>query len=228
MLIVAANAIPVYGAATGQLFFFQVIYLYWFESLLLILFDCIKIGAARGHKIDGGAFAIITKGGIGVGAGEVTALQRIGLILRTLIVRTLLLLFYLLFIVLFVMLQVTSRDHMVEAAKTIGFANSFFNTAVWVFIISNLVQLIGPFFINRQYREMAPHNYATIFDGRTIMLHVMIALGVFMHKFLFEGKAYESMGEAAYVGIFMLIKTVLDIRQARKERSMEPVAMPMI
>jgi hypothetical protein len=228
ILIVASNALPVYGALIGKLFFFQVIYLYWFESLLLILFDCIRIGAARGTGMDGDTFGIIAKGGIRVGSQPVGLWERIGLILRTLIVRTLLLAFYLLFILLFIMLQVTGKEHMMEVAMTIAFRNAFFNTAVGLFIISNLVQLIGPFFINGQYRQMSPHNYASIMDGRTIMLHVMIAFGVFIHKFLFEGTSYVALGEVVYVGIFMLIKTVLDILHARKQQAAEAEAMPMI
>jgi hypothetical protein len=56
LLLVAANALPVIGAATGRLVFFQALYLYWFESLLLIVFDGIRIATAQGSRVDGTLF----------------------------------------------------------------------------------------------------------------------------------------------------------------------------
>ena len=228
MLIIAANALPVYGAAIGKLFFFQIVYLYWFESLLLVFFDCIRIGAARGTGMNGGAFAMIAKGGLSAGARPITLSGRIGLILGTFVARVLLLAFYLLFILLFIMLQVTGKDHMIEVVMTIAFRNPYFNTALGVFIISNLVQLIGQFFIGGQYRQMSPRNYSNIMDGRTVVLHIMIALGVFAHKFLFEGTAYVAKGEIFYVGVFMLIKTIIDVLHAKNQQATEATEMPMI
>src|ERR1043165_4949387 len=71
LMLIVSNALPVYGAAIGKLVFFQVIYLYWFESLLRIVFDCIRIAAARGTGEDAISLSFGT---------------RLALILRTILV----------------------------------------------------------------------------------------------------------------------------------------------
>src|ERR1051325_5075349 len=61
LAIVVANLLPIYGAAIGKLFFFQVIYLYWFESVLLIFFNCVRIAAAKGDTIEAGFVLSLAK-----------------------------------------------------------------------------------------------------------------------------------------------------------------------
>lgn len=228
-MLITANGLPVYGAAIGRLVFFQVIYLYWFESLLLIFFDCIRIGAAQGRQVRGSVFNKISAGGI----RQDTALMGFGakcaLILRTIIVRVLLLLFYLLFIVLFIGFHVTDKGHDMDVLETMVFRNQFFNTAVIIFVISMLVQLIGGFFISGKYRTDSPRAYASFFDGRTIFMHVMIVSSVFIHKFFFEDKSFAATGEIVYVGIFMLVKTIIDVLHLRSHFADHPEEeMPMI
>lgn len=215
LMLITANALPVYGAAIGKLVFFQVIYLYWFESLLLIFFDCIRIGAAQGRQIGGGIFNKMAIGGVRE-SGEVAGFSaKAGLILRTIIIRVLLLLFYLLFIVAFVGFRITGKEHKMDVMETMIFRNQFFNTAVIIFLINMVVQLIGGFFISGKYHTDSPRTYANFFDGRTMLMHVMIVGSVFIHQFFFEKKSYAATGEIVYVGIFMLIKTIVDILHLR-------------
>jgi hypothetical protein len=214
LMLIASNAMPVYGAATGKLVFFQMIYLYWFESLLLIIFDCIRIAAARGKGTEGEIYinrdSDMREDAIPVGFG-----MRLSLILRSILFRTGLLLFYLVFIVVFVGLQVTDKAHRMDVAMTMGLQNPFFNAAVLVFLINMTVQLIGGFFLNGRYKTESPRSFYNFLDGRTILMHVMIVGSVFIHQYFFEHKAYEAWGEVVYVGIFMLIRTILDLIRVR-------------
>jgi len=224
LMLIVANALPVWGAAVGKLVFFQVIYLYWFESLLLVFFDCIRIMAAQGsHRSSMNPFSVLEKE-----EGSASLRRKTGLVIRTIVVRVGLLLFYLLFIVLFIGFQLTAKAHGVDVLETLVFRNRFFNTSILVFLINMTVQLIGGFFMNGKYRTEAPANYASIFGGRTILIHVMIVGSVFIHQYFFQGKSYEATGEIAYIGIFMLIKTVSDLLSLRARFAPENGSVPMI
>ncbi len=226
LLLITANAMPVYGAAIGKLVFFQVIFLYWFESLLLILFDCFRIGAAQGSLIEGSLFTKFSPAAIR-GAGDVSGWgERLGLMLRTILVRSLMLAFYLLFIILFVAFQVTGEAHSREVALTLALRHPFFNTALAIFVIQMLVQLCG-FFISGRYLVESPHNYASIINGRTVLMHVMIVGSVFIHSYFFEGKTYAATGEVVYVGLFMLIKTVAEIMHLRNLQLADAPVLPV-
>ena len=227
-MLIAANVLPVYGAAIGKLVFFQVLYLYWFESLLLILFDFIRILSARGSEV-GESMSYVKVLRSTSEDGYVRGFWRkLGMALSTAVVRALLLLFYLVFLILFIGFHVTAKGHEMHVMETIVFQDQFFNTSVIAFIINMLVQLIGVFFIGGQYRKYSPRTYTSFMDVRTIIIHVMLAGSVFIHQFFFEGKSYEATGEIVYIGLFMLAKTGVDLLQLRGELSARPAVMPMI
>lgn len=156
LMLITANALPVYGAAIGKLVFFQVIYLYWFESLLLIGFDCIRIASAQGTNVGGTVFTKMAVGGVAEDPKVVGFGQKLALILRTIIARVLILLFYLVFIVAFIGFQVTDKKHGLDVVQTMALRNQFFNTAVVIFLINMLVQLVGGFFFSGNYRRDSP------------------------------------------------------------------------
>lgn len=225
-MVIVSNALPIYGAALGKLVFFQIIYLYWFESLLLIGFDCIRIAAARGTASDDNIFTTISGGNIQHPERPAGFGGKVALILRTILVRVALLLFYLIFIVAFVGFQLTDKAHHLDVAMTMALRNHFFNTAVIIFLINMTVQLLGGFFLNGRYRTISPRHYANLFDGRAILMHVMIVGSVFIHQFFFAHKNYEALGEMVYVGIFMLIRTVFDLARLRSHFAEEEAAAP--
>jgi hypothetical protein len=225
-MLILANALPIYGAAIGKLVFFQVIYLYWFESLLTIAFDCIKIATARGTAADANVLPSLASEDFGQTEKPLGFGGRLSLILRTILVRVALLLFYLIFIVVFVGFKLTDKSHRVDVAMTMALRNPFFNTAVIIFLINMTVQLLGSFFLNGRYRTTSPRNYASLFDGRTILMHVMIVGSVFIHQFFFEHKHYEALGEIVYIGIFMFIRTVFDLARLRSHFAEDQMATP--
>lgn len=227
LTLIAANALPVYGAAIGKLVLFQVLFLYWFESLLLVAADCIRIAAARGNQTGGSLFHKLSLRNTNEYAGVQGFWPKLALVLGTLFGRVLLLLFYLVFLVLFIGFQVTGEGHERDVMRTMVLQDPFFNTSLAIFGISTVVQLIG-FFISGNYRTDSPRKYAGLFDVRSVLIHVMIAGSVFMHRFLFEGKSYEAAGEIAYIGIFMLIKTFIELRSLHEEGSEARESMPMI
>lgn len=227
-MLIAANALPVYGAALGKLVFFQVLYLYWFESLLLIAFDLVRIAFARGTQIPDSA--ILKVNGVLVkwdAARDLKAWSKLKMMFWTAFIRTALLLFYLLFIIVFIGFQVTDKTHRMDVFGAMLLRGPFMQTAIWAFVISNIVQLIAGFFYNGQYRILSPRAYQNFFSGRVIIMHVMIVGSAFIHKFLFEGKTYAATGEIVYVGLFMLMKTAMDILHFNKVHAAEE-PFPMI
>lgn len=216
LAILIANALPVYAAAVGQLTFFQVIYLYWLESLLLIVFTAVKIGFAQGVVLVDRSLLMRAGGRPNqVDERPYDAWSKLGMILRHAIGRSFVLGFYLIFLILFIMLQVTGEDQLVNMALTLGFRNSWFNAGLLAFIISMSVQLITGYFLNGQYRIASPRSYGMLLDGRIILIHVMTVAVVFLHKFLFDGKAYAAKGEILYVALLMLIKCCADVAAYR-------------
>ena len=216
LFIILANAVPVYGAFTGRLFFFQLLYLYWFESILLIVFDDIRIAVACGEDMDGGLVKILGK--FTNKTGHVTGWRKIEMIVKQTIGRMLLLGFYLIFIIAFIALQVTGPEHHRDMLDTVLFRNTYFNSSLGIFLVSMMVQLLGSFLLNGAYRHFSPYNYYAFVDGRTILIHVMTVIMVFVHQFFFEHKTYAAKGEIAYIAIFSLGKTLVDVIRYRQEQ----------
>ncbi len=227
-MLITANALPVYGAILGKLVFFQVLYLYWFECLLLILFDLVRIACAQGKTIPGSAALKVNGVQISDADHDLLAWPKIKMMFWTALIRTAMLLFYLLFIVVFIGFQVTDKSHRQDVFGAMLLHGQFMHTAIWAFVISNIVQLIAGYFYNGQYRVLSPRAYQNFFSARVILMHVMIVGSTFIHKFLFEGKTYAANGEIFYVGLFMLIKTLVDIRHFAKTHEAEDTALPMI
>lgn len=224
--ILIANALPVYGAAVGSLNFFQVLYLYWLESLFLIFFQGIRIVCAGGKKMDADPYPMKVDGKP-LKQKEVllNTWGKIKLMLRYTFFQIFLLGFYLIFIIAFIMMQVTDKSQRSAGLNTIFFGNFYFNLSLIAFMISAAIQLITGFFTNGSYRQMSPWNYINIFGARTIIMHVMIVTSVFIHQFFFAGKSYAAKGEIVYVLLFMLARTVSEMRSVNGSTSLntEPV-----
>ncbi len=218
-MIITANALPVYGAVIGKLVFFQVLYLYWVESFLLIFFDNIRIMAARGNTVPSDGINVrLINAMMNREAGTPehwNFFKRLWLVIRTSIIRTLILLFYMVFIVAFIAFQVTDKGHRHDILDTVLFRNQFFNYSLIAFLINAAVQLISGFFLSGNYKSDSPRQFTAPFDGRTILMHVMIVGSVFIHQYFFAGKSYASKGEIVYIGLFMLIKTIADLFHLR-------------
>ncbi len=236
LAVIVANVLPIWLAFIGKLTFFDVLYLYWFESLLLIVFRCVKIGFARGQVTYSLWVAETVNKGYGMNKTNY-ALQPLStdlkeedgtpyrltkvfstwektkMIIKIALARVGVLLFYLIFMLVFLLLMVNNTDQKMNSLTAIVFRDSYFNTAIIFFIFSMITQLLQGFFANGAYKKMSPKYYATVFDSRTILLHVTIIGSVFLHQFLFKGKSYEFYGQMVYVAIFIALKMVAEYAQ---------------
>ncbi len=147
----------------------------------------------------------------------------------TVLVRGLLMGVYLLFIVFMIGHEMTAEDRRPTLTPTLFLQDAFMQTALAAFLASNVVQLVGGYFFSGQYRRYSPRAYQNFLSPRVIIMHIMIVGSVFIHQIFFRDRSFAGMGEVVYVGLFMLLKTVLDIRSMAKQRSAEPdVGAPMI
>lgn len=239
--VIVANAIPIIGAATGELTFFQVLYLYWFESFLLIIFQCIKIAFAKG-RISYNLWSFTTINGLVIPQDKiykdgdvrykilqpVSAYQKVLLIFKMIFFRSGILLFYGIFLFAFILFQVTDQDKLQQATGSIFFQDAYFNSSVLFFLMSMITQLFSGFYFNGAFKRLSPRNFYSIFDARTILLHVCIIGAVFIHKFLFEGKSYAAVGEIVYVSLFIVIKAFVELMSLKSvgiegENKAEPI-----
>lgn len=227
--MILANGIPVYGAFAGKIVFFQVLWIYWVESLILIGFDLVRIAAAKGRATEPGAEGSLFQSlQVVAVSGEWTAWTRLKSMIGIVVIRGFILLFYLIFLVLFVGFQVTDDSQIMNVGRSIALRDPFVNTALLVFVINGLVQLIGGFFLNGLYRTVSPQRYSGVFDARTVIMHVMIGTSIFIHLYLFQDKPYAWAGEAVYVAIFMVVRTVIEIRRLRSDDRQAGTAVVMI
>ncbi|MEO6834062.1 MAG: DUF6498-containing protein [Chitinophagaceae bacterium] len=230
LMLVLTNAIPVYGAWVGKLLFFQLIYLFWLEGFILIVLDDVKIMTARGEdKTTGGlSLQMLVAGAIATAskAEHWSFFKRLWVAIKSSILKSLVLFFYLLFIIVFIGLQVTDKSRQVDVWQTIALKNDFFNFSLATFAINAVVQLILMFFLNGRYKTESPHLFTFPINGRIIFMHVMIVGSVFIQISFFKGKTYEAKGEVVYVGLFMLIKALgdwINLRSRLRENPSEEV-----
>ena len=200
---------PVWAAWHGQLTIFEVIWVYWVEGWLVLPFLMLRIAASQGPHSES-ALPDMVQTALAADAPPATAWQRLRMILGLLIIRGGLLLFYLVFIIVFLLLQVTQKEAVLQGVATIAGRNPWANSAWAAFVLAQTVEIGAHFFGNGTWRTASPRNWSSVFDRRTILLHIAIISTTFLHKFLFEGTDYATKGEVAYVALFGLLRLGVD------------------
>lgn len=194
------NLVPVIGYWFLDWSMFAIVYIYWVEALLVGFFLALRV--------------LLSKGADPVTGRLMPLSRRIGKALKTLLVRTAILLFYWLFILVFVALgqgKLSTGEHH-KNIEIIFFLNSTFNIAVFAFFLSQLQEFIRDFILNDQYKTEVPSGFISFFDSRTIIIHVVIVLGTFSHEFLAK---YQEMDQRlpglGFVGVLFVIKCLADL-----------------
>ncbi len=230
LFLLMANIIPIVAVWENKFTFFQVIYLYWFETVLLIIPAWVRIAMAQGTQTESGQTLNVALEAIKNSRNEgeepkpFTPWQKWGIMVRFGFIKLFIMGFYLIFIVVFTGLMVGKKEEGIIVFKTMFFYDPIFNAAVLVFIISMTVQLIAGYIMNGKYKIMSPLNYNNFFDGRTIILHISIVLTTFMYSWWFKDKPHESLGPVAFTTFFVFLKTILDLLSLKNENYKMPSA----
>jgi hypothetical protein len=205
-LIIALNLLPVAGLLWWGWTPFSVFYLFWIETLIVAFFNFLKIIICRGDEYD----VKIEKGNSKFGSLHVNYASHFGKAIRYLMVRIFIFCFYLIFIVTFIgIISSSSQDRHVNFE--IGFfQNRSFNFALLGFVIAQALQFIFDFILNNEYQHTHSSDFASIFDGRQVVIHVAVVLGGVIGGFAGEhiGRGWLSV---IVILIFCLVKTIYEV-----------------
>ena len=206
---ILAFALPVWAAWQGNLTIFELVWVYWVEGWLVLPFMLLRIATAQGPARPDGLFSSLTTPEETEYA-VATVWQRLRLMAGLIFIRGGLLLFYLVFIVVFLLLQVTQRDALEHGLVTIAFRNPWANSAWAAFVLAQTMEIGAHYFGNGAWRAASPRSWSSVFDRRTILLHIAIVSTTVMHEFLFKDTEYVSKAEVAYVALFGLLRLGVD------------------
>ena len=154
----------------------MVFYLFWIETLIISVFNALKIIFCRGEEFE-------TR--LEVSSHKLAEVHvKYGSHLRKaftyMVVRIFIFFFYLLFIVVFIGFVIADDADKKEVFHTLAFINKSFNYALLGFILHQAIQFIFNFILNDEYKTTHASDFAAIFDGRQIIIHVAVVLsGVF-------------------------------------------------
>lgn len=185
---------------------FDMFWLFWMETLVLSVFNAIKVLYSQGQPewAEPGKAPMVYN----AGAAFKFMLGRIGIFL-----------FYSLFIIVFIGFLNTRKGDSVHVVQTIWFGNRLFNWALLLGVASQVFYLIKYFFMNGRYYYSAVSDYAILFDGRQLVIHIAVVLGAVGSSFLFKDTATQGYAAIWIIGIFCVAKTVLELFMLANNKS---------
>jgi hypothetical protein len=172
-IIIALNLLLIWGVWQWGWTPFVVFYLFWLETLIIAFFNTLKIIFCRGDEyeqrleLSTHPFAVI----------HVRYGSHIFKALTYFITRLFIFFFYLLFIVVFIGLVMLNKSGSTQVIQTLFFYNTTFNIALLGFILNQALQFIFNFILDDEYKKTHPSDFAAIFDGRQLIIHIAVVLG---------------------------------------------------
>jgi hypothetical protein len=208
-LIIALNLLPVAGVLWWGWTAFSVFYLFWLETLIVAFFNTLKIIMCRGDEYD----LKIEKSNAPFATLHVNYASHLKKAFGYLFVRIFIFCFYLLFIVVFIGVISASKDDTLTNAQIGLFLNKSFNYALLGFFIAQALDFVFEFILNDEYRHTHASDFASIFDGRQLVVHVAVVLGGVLGGFAknWTGHEYSTWIPLFVVVIFCLSKTIFEI-----------------
>jgi hypothetical protein len=186
---VIMNLIPLLGVIFYDWSVFALIYAFWLETLGLSFINALQILFAQKSEQKG---------------------PFIGKALRFMVVRIFILLFYLLFMIVFVGLQISDKqEDVVHFAMYLLLIQPTFRLTIGVFFAIKLIEFVYYYFIKNQRGHTSPNDFSALLEGRIIVIHVVIVLGVFASQF-FSEKLGNHSGVIAFATVFVLVKMLGD------------------
>jgi hypothetical protein len=198
ILQLLVNTIPLIGFWFYNWNMFAIIYMYWVEGFIIVLFNSVKMAMAQGIELN-----------------EPSKLSvRITSSIKFLIFRIGIFLFYFVFIFVFIALPQNTlhKEIAIENFSIMLFHNSIFNTALLIFFLNQFILFLSNFIISEDYITQPYSKYKILFDSRTIVLHIVIVLGTFGFQYM---QKYETVNyrlpALSYVSILFILKSISDI-----------------
>ncbi|MBK9352899.1 MAG: hypothetical protein IPN09_02670 [Bacteroidetes bacterium] len=185
------NSLILYGAIVNQWPIFLVIYGFWLETIIISIFETLKILFAK---------------------GENSKPPNITLATQHLLLKLGMLLFYLIFIVVFIGLLHSSKTDSIKILNAVYFRDKFFNAALLSMILGGLLNFIVIYWMELRTNFGAKH-FFNFLDARTLTIHLVIVIGTFALEFADKNLLFNENLDKKYVflSIFILVKTIADL-----------------
>lgn len=209
IVILLFNIIPIFGVAFYNWSPFEVFWLFWMETLIIAVFNTIRVLYSQGWHPDEPVASSNLK-------------LHIGPAISYLLLRIVIFLFYSVFIITFIGVMANPTGDGVRSLSVIVFANKLFNLALLITIVSQAFYLIRYFFMNGAYRFSKRSDYTAIFDARQIVIHIAVVLGAVGSSFLFkDGNPNSAIW---LIVVFCVVKTVVELVLASNSKKSMDIA----
>lgn len=220
LFILLLNLVPIWGVLHWGWTPFYVFYLFWLETLIVSIFNTFKIVACRGDENNSGLLF----------NGQVHKPQRVdhlGHISKAsgyLLVRIFIFFFYLLFIVVFIGMFASRQTGSKPMAimEVLLFRHEAFNYTLLAFVFNQLMQFIFDFYANGNYKRTYPSDFAAIFDGRQLVIHVAVVLAgvIGAQGEIFKTKINPDYISVIMVSIFCVVKSIYEVFKFTQNKKM--------
>ncbi|MBC7426405.1 MAG: hypothetical protein H7321_07705 [Bacteroidia bacterium] len=197
--IIILNLLPVLGVFYQGWTIFYIVYLFWFESLILSFFIFFKIIFANKDYQDELYKDQKTESKFTIG-------------IRYLLIRIGVLVFYLIFILAFIAFAGNENGNSTgDVIELIAFMNPSFNIVALLFSISLLIDFVFNYIISGVSKKTDPHQYS-IFDSRTLILHIVIVLGAVIYSNTKDNfQDNKMLFIQIYLSLFIVVKVICEI-----------------
>ncbi len=199
-LIIIFNVLPIFGVAFYNWQPFEAFWFFWLETLVIAVFNMIRIVFSQGRPT------------IAVHAKQ-PMVYHVSKGIKYLLIRIGIFLFYSVFIIVFIGFVANASKDKSIVMSTIIFQNKFFNMGLLISFCSQCYYLINGFFRNGIFLTDSPDNYAAIFDGRQLVIHVAIVLGAMGSMFIAQKTSYGNYANVFIISLLCICKCIFDILQ---------------
>ena len=212
LTVLVFNVVPILGVAFYEWSPFEMFWLFWMETLIISFFNTIRVLFSQGRLP-------------GTTADHSSMQLQLLPSIKYLVLRVLVFLFYSLFIIVFIGFVAHKEKDPVTVIQTIAFQNFLFNLALVLSIGTNAYYLIRYFFVNGAYQYSKPADYAGIFDGRQIVIHIAVVAGAVGAVFLFERSNNPQYASVWIISIFCIVKCIFEIVLYRRTSISKPIEL---
>lgn len=203
LFIIVFNLIPIIGVASFNWQPFEAFWFFWVETLIMALFNTIRIVYSQGQSPDN------------VNTNK-PLVYHVDKGIKYLLIRIVVFLFYAIFIITFIGFVANVNKDKVAVVTTLLFQNKLFNAGLLISIFSQGYYLLMGYFRNGAFYTSTPENYAAIFDGRQLVMHVAIVLGAVGAMFLEKNTTFGNYSSIFIISLLCICKCFFDIFNASK------------
>jgi len=200
-LIIIFNLVPIFGVALYNWQSFEAFWFFWVETLVIAFFNAIRIVFSQGQS------ATLNT--------QISLVYNIDKGIKYLLIRIGIFFFYAVFIIGVIGFIANPNKEKSMVITTILFQDTFFNLGLLVSISSKGYYLITDFFTNKAFITAIPDNYAAIFDGRQVAVHLAIILGGLGSIFLIKNTSFGNYGTIVIISLLCICKCIYEIFKSK-------------